>query len=90
MVSRHAQTRVQQRGIPAFLIDWLLDFGAVESDHRGGEVHYFDRKSKRFAMNLMRRNGLTQLERCLDAYLISSVDGTVITVGHRTKRINRS
>ena len=38
----HAQSRMQQRAIPPLILDWLQSYGAIEHDHRGAEVHYFN------------------------------------------------
>ncbi len=89
MLSHHAQKRSQQRGIPRTTIDLLLDFGVVEHRDHGLEVLYFDKDGKHAAMLYLKRNGLTQSSQYLNAYVLESSDGTVVTVGHRTKRINR-
>lgn len=89
MMTRHAQVRCQQRGIPPVVADWLMDFGAIRRGCRGAEVRYFDRVGKRFAQTLMREEKMIQLERLLGAYVILSSDGDVVTAGHRYKRINR-
>lgn len=89
MISRHAQKRCQQRAIPIYLTEWLMDFGAVVCDHHGGEVHYFDRIGKQIASTLMRQAGMTPSGSALRTYIVSSTTGDLITAGHLTKRINR-
>ncbi len=42
MVTRHAQVRMQQRGVPPLILEWLLKYGAIEHDGHGGHVRYFD------------------------------------------------
>jgi hypothetical protein len=90
MISRHAKHRMQQRSIPPLVVTWLLDFGEMRYDHRGGIVHYFDKSSRR---NLERTVGsriVARLADYLDAYVVSSVaDSTLITVGHRYGRRGR-
>jgi Domain of unknown function (DUF4258) len=39
MISEHAKHRMQQRGIPLLVIDWLLEFGQTRYDHRGAMVY---------------------------------------------------
>ena len=78
MLSAHALTRMQQRGIPAAVVDDLLDWGRAVHDHRGAEIFFFDRKAR------------AATRRSSSAYLVVSTDGTVITVGHRVRRLPRS
>lgn len=47
LMSGHATARVQQRGIPSLIVDWLLIYGATAFDHRGAEVRYFDHAARR-------------------------------------------
>jgi len=88
-ITKHSADRMQQRGIPPLILDWLMAYGVTEHDHNGAEIHYFDKKAKRqmerdFGSQILRR-----LDDLLDTYLVVGVDGVVITVGHRTQRINR-
>lgn len=88
-LTEHARSRLQQRGIPALVLDCLLTYGRKLHDHRGGEVIFFDRESR---SQLRRERGdavFKRLETKLDTYAILGGDGCVVTVGHRTKRINR-
>ena len=85
----HARSRLQQRGIPAPVLDCLLAYGRKVHDHRGGEVIFFDHHSR---AQLRRERGdaaFKQLETKLGTYAVLAGDGSVVTVGHRTKRINR-
>ena len=84
--TKHAQIRMQQRGIPRLVIDWLLLYGEESHDHIGGIRRYFTKGSIR---NLRRDVGTRALKRFseyLDCYLVEA-DGLVLTSGHRTKRI---
>ena len=90
MLSKHAKVRLQQRAIPLFTIDLLLDIGVFEHRNNGLDLVYFNRRGKHEAINLMKDYGLKQIEHCLNAYLIKSSDGLIVTAGHRTKRINRN
>jgi hypothetical protein len=78
MLTEHAVARMQQRGIPAAVVNDLLAYGRSEHDHRGGTILYFDRKARTYA------------KRSSSAYLVLGSDGTVVTVGHRYRRIPRS
>ncbi len=87
-LSRHARIRMQQRGISTAALDALLDFGRVTRAGRGRELVFFDRKARE---RLVRANALAAGEaaRVSNSYAIVGSDGTVITVGHRFRRIPR-
>ncbi len=84
-VSKHAQTRSQQRAIPPMLIDLLLQFGSCERAGAGVSKMFFDKSSRRrvraYAGPLA---GL--LNDHLDVYAVVTDDLKVITAGHRTHR----
>jgi hypothetical protein len=88
-LTKHARTRLQQRGISADVLDCLLAYGRKVHDHRGGEVIFFDHHSR---TQLRRDQGdavFKRLETKLGTYAVLGSDGSIITVGHRTKRISR-
>lgn len=88
-LTSHARARLQQRGISSQVLDCLLLFGRKIHDHQGGQIIYFDRQARE---RLRRQSGPAHfkvLESKLDAYAVIGPDGAVLTVGHRTKRINR-
>lgn len=84
--SRHASTRMQQRGISKTAIELLFEFG-ITMCHRGAEIIYFNRRSL---------NKLIKSQKCKpqfvdkvkDNYLIIG-NGNVVTVGHHFYRFKR-
>ena len=84
-LTKHAEIRCQQRGIPPLIIEWLLDFGSQDYSH-GAEVYYFDKKSKKAIKKYAGKRIISKLGQYMDAYLILG-SGRVITTGHRYKRI---
>jgi hypothetical protein len=88
--SRHATTRSQQRGIPQLIITWLIDYGAIAHGAHGAVTHYFDHNARRRLAQEVGTRVITLLGRLMDAYLVMSHDGTIITVGHRFKAIHRA
>lgn len=84
-LTKHAQTRTQQRAIPPMLIDLLLQFGSSERSGTGVSKVFFDKSSRRkvkaYAGSLARL-----LDDHLDVYAVVTDDMTVITAGHRTGR----
>ncbi len=88
-LSQHARQRMQQRGIPRQAIDYVLAYGRVSHDHRGACVVWLDKRCK---ARLGREEGLhvvRKLDKHLNAYVVTGLDGTVLTVGHRYRRIWR-
>lgn len=90
MMSRHAQQRSQQRGIPSFVVDILFDYGVSEHNKRGVEVLYLDKRAKIAAAMRMKEIGMKNTDHYLNTYLVENSNGCVVTVGHRTKKINRN
>ncbi|HMW42695.1 hypothetical protein [Plasticicumulans sp.] len=88
-MSRHARVRQQQRGIPPLIVEWLLAYGSHEHDGHGATIRYFDRAAR---TRLGRAVGTEVVERLGDlcnSYAVVAHDGTVITTGHRYRRIHR-
>lgn len=74
----HAQARMQQRGIRPDALEALLDYGRSCHLHtKGRELLYLGKKA---------RKGLSD-ERLSRIYAVLGRDGTVITVGHRYRRV---
>ena len=81
----HAQARMKQRGIRPEAVACLLDFGRESFDHRGGVVLYLDKAARR---RLARAEpGRKDLERVAGMYAVLGMDGAVITVGYRYRRV---
>ncbi len=87
-LTRHADTRLQQRGLPRAVIEWLQLFGAEEHDKHGAVIRYFDKAARRRLEQALGRAVIRRMEDFLDAYLVEH-DGCVVTVGHRTQRLRR-
>jgi len=87
--TNHAQIRQQQRGIPAAIIDWLLEYGATEYTHDGAEVLFFDKAARKRLNGYLGGGSLfSHAEEYLDTYAVIA-NGKVITVGHRYNPIHR-
>lgn len=77
-LTSHARSRMQQRGIRSEALEALLDLGRVQPLRtQGREMVYFGKKA---------RKGLSD-ERLARIYAVLAADGTVITVGHRYRRV---
>jgi hypothetical protein len=88
-VSKHAQARMQQRGIAPSAVDCLLDYGREHHDHRGAVIVMLDRAATRriARYGAVRANDLDALR---GLYAVVANDGCVCTVGHRTRRLRRA
>lgn len=85
----HAKARLQQRGISEPVLDCLLSYGRKVHDHHGSEIIFFDHHARAMLRQEQGKAFFKQLETKLDTYAVVGRDGVVVTVGHRTKRINR-
>lgn len=82
MYTKHAQKRINQRGIPLFVCEMLLAYGEEKFDGHGGLIRYF---SERSVSRLISDKGIGFCKKhikSLRAYLVeSATDGGIITVG---------
>ena len=89
-VSAHARTRMQQRGIRSDVLEALLAFGS-ERHLRGQrcDIVFFDKKAKK---RLAKGNpgAVREAGKFIRTYAILGSDGTVVTVGHRFRRVRES
>lgn len=86
-LTAHARARMQQRGIEAEALELLLSYGREAYDHHGAVLLYMDKAAQR---RLAAASQAKSMERRLAGlYAVLSLHGQVITVGHRTRRINR-
>lgn len=77
-LSRHAQVRMQQRSIPQFIVDCLLDFTeAVPAG--GGSVRYCFKADSWAEAQRDMGSEARKLDRYRNAYVIVAEDGTVVT-----------
>ena len=87
MMTQHAETRMQQRGIPPLIRDWLFDFGEQAYDGHGAIVLYFSKKSRRRLEQTMGREPIRRMSEWMKSYAVVSTEGRLITIGSRWKRV---
>lgn len=85
-LSQHAAVRAQQRSIPPLIQQWLLQHGARTYRH-GAQIRHFDKKARKVLAACYGRLVVDRLGPLLDSYLVVSENETVITVGHRFKKV---
>ncbi len=87
MNTKHALDRAQQRGIPPLIQEWLCTYGLENYNGNGMIVRYFTNKSIRLMEREFGREPIRRLSEYFRCYLIESINGQVITMGKRYKRI---
>jgi hypothetical protein len=85
----HAQARMQQRGVPPLIIQWLEAFGEEHHDHHGAIILYFSKRSRRRLEQNFGSTPLRRLGEWMNAYAVIGSDGTLVTTGTRWKRIKQ-
>ena len=86
-LTKHAQIRCQQRGIPPLICEWLQQFGAEVRAH-GATKRFFDRESRKQLASAFGAEVVDRMGDLLNLYLVES-ESVVITAGVRTRRIRR-
>jgi hypothetical protein len=85
-LTTHAGARMQQRGICAEALADLLEFGTSVPGRGGAEIVFFDKTERQRLDRARRLRGQDHLHQL---YAVTNAKGTVITVGHRYRRIAR-
>lgn len=86
-LTQHADVRTQQRCLPPLILDWLQLYGRREHDGRGAEIVYFDKSSRKTLASVVGCVVVQRVESLLDAYIVLSGDGCVITAGWRSRPV---
>ncbi len=87
-MTKHAQTRSQQRGISPMMVDLLRQFGVKEPAGSGATKVFLNKEGKRKLTAYAGRLA-SHLQQHLDIYAVLSAEDEVITVAHRIKHIQR-
>lgn len=88
-MTKHAGTRVQQRGVNRDLLDCLLAYGHHEPDHRGCLVVTFDGNAIEELSRFEAKAIQTKATGARNLYAVVNADGVVVTAGHRFRRVPR-
>ena len=84
--TNHALIRCQQRGISHELVDIVYAYGR-RSYNKGAEVRFMDKCSRKLAERRLGSEVYRQISDKLDFYIVTSPDGSVLTVAHRNVRL---
>ncbi len=80
-LSKHAQTRSQQRGIPTKLIKMAIIHGKPQRGKGGAQIYQLTKKDKNEIIAKMKRN-IQVLEKSSNIKVVVSGDGEIITAYH--------
>lgn len=86
-MTRHAQARSQQRGVPPLVIDLLLAYGNVARAGAGASTYYFDKPGRRKVLAYAGPLAAA-LTPYLDYYAVVADDQRVITVAPRLSKVH--
>ena len=86
--THHARARMQQRGISTVLIEYMLRYATEQHDRHGGVVLFVDKAARR-RMQREHRLAPAEVERIGSIYVVLALDGSVVTTGHRRRRVRR-
>lgn len=87
--THHAKQRMQQRGIDATTVDYLLEFGSERYAKGDASIVYFTKMQKNQIMANLEKASRAKLENQLNTHLIIGEDGKIVTVGHLTRRLRK-
>lgn len=88
-LTRHADVRVQQRGVDRRVLDCLLTYGHHEPDHKGCQVVTFDGQALDELAGPEYRPAMRRATDSRNLYAVVDSTGVVITAGHRFRRVPR-
>ena len=83
-VSKHAEKRLQQRGVSKKCVELVLAYG--KRSYSKGALVYSMTKSGHEKAGQMQGDAYWQLSDKLDIYVVVSQDGDLITVARRIRR----
>ena len=85
-LTTHANTRLQQRGIPPWFLNLLLTHGKAIHDGHGAGIKTVNKTVRERLKSVLPRERYAAAERYFDVYAVVTNDNWVVTAGHRTRR----
>lgn len=85
-LTQHAAVRLQQRGIPAWFVQLLVEHGASEHDGHGAVIKSVTKSARQRLAKVLDRKAYARAERWFDVYAVVSCDSAIVTAAHRTQR----
>jgi hypothetical protein len=88
-LTKHAAARIRQRGVDEQALECLLMYGSAVHDHRGGEILLFDKRAWKRLERSLDRALVRRVAESRTLYAVRSSEGSLVTVGHRYRRVWR-
>lgn len=89
-LTKHAQERIQQRGIDKQVVDYLIEVGSKHHASGGALRYTFDHKACRRLKNMISEKEYARVEKKLKMFAIVNAEGSgIITLGYITQHIRR-
>lgn len=89
-ITNHASKRLQQRGIPEKVLPLLFAYGKEEYDHKSRlRTVYLNKRGRECIAKVTAPSEFKRMQPALDVYAVLDRDDCIVTIGHRTHRINR-
>ena len=85
-LTNHAAVRLQQRGIPPWFMQLLLEHGDSEHDGHGAVIKSVTKATRQRLARVLDRKQYALAERWFGVYAVLSSDRAVVTAAHRTQR----
>ena len=85
-LTQHATVRLQQRGIPAWFVQLLVEHGATAYDGHGAVIKSITKSTRRRLTKVLDRQAYARAERWFGVYAVVSGDNAIVTAAHRTQR----
>ena len=85
-LSHHARVRMQQRGIAPEALAILFEVGQVGAASGGCQIVYIDKHERR-RLCRSKKPRVRGRDQVCSLYAITDNHGTVVTVGHRYRRL---
>lgn len=84
-MSVHSEIRMQQRSIPALIIDLLINYGERKKSVGKCEVLFFNKPALKRLKQYLGKEFYSRIDKFKSAYLVQANNGEIVTVGHRTQ-----
>lgn len=85
-LTAHAAVRIQQRGIPAWYLQLLLEHGKTTHDGHGAVLKSMSKSTRQRLRHVLTREQYAQAERWFGVYAVVASDDAIVTAAHRTHR----
>ena len=87
-ITKHAEIRMQQRGVSIEVLDLLLRYGRRTRAGKGAEIVFFDKSARARVLSMPGGESIRRDTKQLKSYAVCKGD-TILTTGKLYKRVRR-